>query len=465
MDSRAVWVAIIAVIVIVIAGIAGFLATRPPAAPTTVTVTVTETKTETKTITVTAPTTTTTTTPAKPVVKEIKIGMIQPLSGPLAQTGAKNKAGAEFALEEINSLGGVKNCGGAKLVIVWGDSAGDPSRGAAEAERLITQEKVVALLGCYQSSVTKTASEVAERYHVPFLNGDSESAALTQRGYKWFFRTKPHMGMHSIYHFEFLKWLNETYGGLKTVAIIHEDTEWGSDAAKYWLMRAKEYGFKVVAVVSYHAATVTSLDSEVEKLKAANPDVLLVAPYTQDAILLVKTMKAHNWMPKVVLAQGGGFLDPYYIKQIGKDGYYLFTGNIFNWDLVEKIPKLREKNEKFKAKYGWDFVGEGDVDNYIAVWTIYLAIEEACKVADPTNLEEFRKAIRDALANLKVTPDEPWFIVPWKGIEFGPDGQNKLARGIITQMMPDDGKYHTVYPPEYATRDPIYPIPPWDQRD
>ncbi|BES81110.1 ABC transporter substrate-binding protein [Pyrodictium abyssi] len=392
---------------------------------------------------------------------EIKIGVILPLSGRLAETGADLKHGIEFAVEQINSMGGVKSCGGAKLVVVYGDSAGKPEVGAAEAERLITQEKVVALVGAYQSAVTKTASEVAERYHVPFLNPDSTSPALTQRGYKWFFRTTPHDAMFAEQQAEFIKWLNEKYNlGLKTYAIIHEDSEWGTKVAEAWKKYFDAAGFKLVKEISYHAATVTSLDAEVKALKAANPDILLVASYVQDAILLVQAMKANNFAPKVVLAQDAGFISPSYVQQVGKDGWFIMSREVFNWDLMGKIPRLKQVNEEYKKKYGVDLNGNSARD-YTGIWVLYYALEEACKKASPDNLEEFRAALRDALASLEIPADK--LIVPWKGVKFDENGQNILGQGIIVQMM-EDGKYHTIYPPEYATAEPKVPFPPWNER-
>ncbi|MET1128808.1 MAG: ABC transporter substrate-binding protein [Thermoproteota archaeon] len=400
--------------------------------------------------------------PGAPEERAIRIGVILPLSGRLAETGADLRDGVEFAVEKINAEGGVKNCGGAKIVVAWGDSAGKPETGAAEAERLITQERVVALLGAYQSAVTKTASEVAERYQVPFLNPDSTSPLLTKRGYKWFFRTTPHDEMFAAQQVEFVKWLNERYGlNLKTVAIIHEDSEWGSNVAEAWERLFTEAGFTVVKKVSYHAATVTSLDSEVKALKEANPDVLLVASYVQDALLLVRTMKAHDFAPKVVLAQDAGFISPGYVNSVGSDGWFIFSREVFNWDLTEKIPLLKQVNDEYRSRYGKDLNGNSARD-YTGVWVLYYALEEACKQAKPwEDLQAFRRALRDALANIYVPGDK--LIVPWRGVKFDENGQNTLGQGIIVQMM-KDGKYYTVYPPEFATREPVVPFPPWSQR-
>ncbi len=393
--------------------------------------------------------------------KVVKVGVILPLSGKLAETGADLKRGIEFAVEQINAQGGIKSLGGAKIVLVYGDSAGKPETGAAEAERLITEEKVVAIIGAYQSAVSKTVSEVCERYKVPMLNPDSTSPTLTARGYKWFFRTTPHDETFAKQHVEFVKWLNKKFGNqIKTVAIIHEDTEWGTATANAWKKYFTEAGFKVVKVVSYHAATVTSLDSEVESLKAANPDLLLAASYVSDAILLVQTMKQKDFNPKAVLAQDAGFINPSYVKQVGKDGFYIFSREVFNWDLIEKIPKLKQVNDAYKAKYGVDLNGNSARD-YTGVWVLYYALEEAGKKAKPSDLEAFRKAIRDALANINIPGSE--LIMPWKGVKFDANGQNVLGQGIVVQMM-DDGKYHTVYPEDFATAQPVFPMPKWSER-
>ena len=395
-------------------------------------------------------------------VSEVKVGVILPLSGKLAETGADLKRGLEFARWQINQQGGIKNLGNAELIYTYGDSAGDPKTGASEAERLITQEHVVALMGAYQSSVTKTSSEVAERYHVPYLNPESCSPTLTERGYKWFFRSTSHDGMHAKQHVEFVKWLNKKYNaGIHRIAIIHEDTEWGTASMNAWKKYFTEANFPIIKIVSYHAATVTSLDSEVSDLKAANPDMVLIAPYVSDAILFVETCKKLDFNPKLILSQDAGFIVPSFVKQVGKDGYYLSTREVFNWDLSSKVPKLKKVNDEYKAKYGIDLDGNSARD-YTAAWELYYAIEDAAKKTSPSNLGAFRTAIRDSLRNLYLPPDK--IIMPWKGVKFDKTGQNTLATSIVVQMMPDDGKYHTIYPENLATRKPIVPMPTWSKR-
>src|SRR2546426_3046251 len=101
---------------------------------------------------------------------------------------------ADLPFPFYQRLKGMPGLKGAKVRLIFADHQGKPEVGQAEAERLITQEKVAALVGCWHSNVTAVASQVAERHGVPFLNAESSSPALTTRGFKWFFRTSPHDG-------------------------------------------------------------------------------------------------------------------------------------------------------------------------------------------------------------------------------------------------------------------------------
>ncbi len=132
--------------------------------------------------------------------KEVVLGVIYPMTGPTAQAGIDNKPVFEIAADIANgavdlpfplyqSLKGMPGLKGAKIRLVFADHQGKPELGQSEAERMITQEKVHALVCCWHSGVTATASQVAERYGIPFMNPESSSPGLHRRGFKWFFRT------------------------------------------------------------------------------------------------------------------------------------------------------------------------------------------------------------------------------------------------------------------------------------
>src|SRR5215831_2802365 len=172
---------------------------------------------------------------------EVKIGVLYPLSGPTAQIGIDAVAAIRTAVEIVNQgvdlplalakNKGLPGLGGAKVTPIIVDHQGKPEVGQSEAERLITQEKVHALIGAVHSSVTATVSQVAERYGLPILNAESSSPTLTERGFKWFFRTSPHDGHFSLAMFEFMKEFEKKKNvKFRTIGIMHEDTLFGVDS-------------------------------------------------------------------------------------------------------------------------------------------------------------------------------------------------------------------------------------------
>ncbi len=397
--------------------------------------------------------------------KDVVIGVTYPLSGPVAQVGIDCVNAVKLAAEIVNGkhdlalplarTEGLPGLGGAKLRLVIVDNQGKPEVGEADAERLITQEKVSALFGAYYSSVTATASQVAERYGVPFLNAESSSPTLTERGFKWFFRTSPHDGHFSLAMFDFMKDLEKRRGvKIKTLGIMHEDTLFGADSAKVQEELARKSGYEVALKMAYRAKT-TSLDAEVGKLKAANPDVFLPTSYTSDAILFVKTAKNLDYSPKLLIAQDAGWTDPTFVTELGRDVEGHITRAPFALDLAAKKPMIRQVNELFK-KLRDNTTGRDISDVPARAFTGFLVLADAINRAKSTNPEEIRKA----LVATNIPPDQ--LIMPWSSVKFDEKGQNTGVRAILLQVQ--KGAYATIYPFELAAADVIYPMPAWKER-
>src|SRR5262249_28862742 len=290
--------------------------------------------------------------------QEVKIGVLDPLSGPTAQIGIDAVAAIKTAAEIVNQGAdlplalarnkGLAGVGGAKVSLVVVDHQGKPEVGQSETERLITQEKVHAIFGAYFSSVTAAASQAAERAGVPFVNAESSQPALTQRGLKYFFRTSPTDETFSQLMFDFLKDYGAKSGQkFESIAIFHEDTAYGTDSAKVQERLAKEKNIKVLEKITYKAQT-TSLTSEVQRLKASGADVLMPSSYTSDTFLLLRTAKELDYNPKLIVAQNAGFTDPTFISTMGKDAEGAITRSPYNADLESHIPLLPKINAIFK---------------------------------------------------------------------------------------------------------------------
>jgi branched-chain amino acid transport system substrate-binding protein len=394
---------------------------------------------------------------------EVKVGVIYPLTGAAASTGAELKNALELAADIINNGakgipelpfsagGGLPKLKGAKIKLVFADHQGNPQTGATEAERLITQEKVAVLMGCYNSNVTATASQVAERYGVPFLNAESSSASLTARGFKWFFRTTPHDDLFVYNFFDFLKEL-EAKKGFKVgpIATINENTLWGNETTKLEAKLAPEHGYKLVKQVTYPAKS-TQLTSEVQTLKAANPSLVMQSSYLGDALLSMKTYKELGFSPDMILANNAGFTDTEFIKTLGKDAEFVITREVWALDLAKTNPLIQKVNDLYNSRYKANFTG-----NSSRTFTGLMVLADAINRAGSLDPEPIRAAL--AATDLKANQ----LIMPWSGVKFDATGQNTLGRGILVQII--DGKYNTVYPFNLATREVTWPMPKWDQR-
>lgn len=390
--------------------------------------------------------------------RAIKIGAVYPLTGAAATTGADCRRGVELALEIINNpydfdfpfakTAGLPALGGAKLEVVFSDSRGDPTQGMAEAERLITEEKVVALIGGYQSAVVKTASAAAERYKIPYVLSDATSPTLTERGFQWFFRVIPHDGIQAKNALELIKDIEQKEKiDLRRIAIAYENTEWGANVADQMRKWAKTYGLQIVADVSY-TYQATDVTSEVLKIKASNPDVVIHAAYVSDAILFTQTFKAYGVKPKAFIGMSG-HLDPNYLKTVGRDGENFFVRAVYGLDLATRKPVVAKINEIYRKKYGEDMS-----PNAARSFTAPFVVADAINRAKSTKPDDIRKALLET--NL---PPEA-LISPYLGVKFDPKTHDNIhARSLYLQIQ--NGKFRVVWPFELAAVDYVYPFPGW----
>src|SRR5437879_1853310 len=295
---------------------------------------------------------------------EVVIGVIYPPSGAGAQVGVDAQRAFETAIDIINNDQdfdlplakgvGLPGLGGAKIRMVYADHQGDPQKGRAEAERLITQEKVCAVLGSYQSAVAVTVSQICERYQIPFLSADNSSPSLHRRGLKYYFRASPHDEMFSTAMFDFFDALKKKGQKIEKLSLFHEDTIFGTDSSTAQLKLAADRGYKVVADIKYRANS-PSLTAEVQQLKAADADVLMPSSYTTDGILLVKAMGELGYKPKAIVAQDAGFSEKALYDAVGDKLEGVISRGSFSLDLAAKRPMVGKVNAMYKEKSGKDF--------------------------------------------------------------------------------------------------------------
>jgi len=396
-----------------------------------------------------------TATPAYPEV--VRIGALYPLSGSLASTGQALKQAVELAQEIVNQehdlnlplarSAGLPGLGDARIEVVFADHAGDPEQGAAEAQRLIEEGAVVALLGAYNSNVTAHASQMAEAARIPFLNATSTSPTLTERGYAWFFRTTADDKIFAYNFFVFLRAVDRRQG-LDTwdIAIVYENTLWGTGVRQAEQSYARRLDFNIVADVPY-ASGADSVEAEVQTLLETGRPIVMQASYVNDAILYMRTYKEMGFRPTALLAMDAGFISPGFIEAVGEDAEYILSREVWALDLGEHKPLIHQVDALYFERYGSHMDG-----NSARAFTGLLVLADAINRAGSTDPE----AIRQALLATNLPGEQ--LIMPWDGIRFDAEtGQNTLARGIIVQMQ--DGAYHTVWPWDMASQELIWPMP------
>ncbi len=385
---------------------------------------------------------------------EIPIGVIYPLSGSSAQVGIDARHALETAADIVNNAynldlptaknAGLEPLGNAKIKLIFADHQGDPQKGRAETERLITQEKVVSVVGAYHSSVSATASVACERYGIPYIAANSSSPSLHRRGLKFFFRPAAHDEMFTMAMFDFLDAQKKAGTKIETLGLFFEDTIFGTDSSNVQRRLAAERGYKIVTDIKYKSNS-PSLTAEVEQLKIANPDVLLPSSYTTDAILLVKTMSELGYKPKNIVAQAAGFSDKAFFDAVGDKSVGLISRASFSLDMARKRPSILKVNEMFKARANRDLN-----DNTSRQLMALLVLADAIDRAKSTD----GKKIRDALAAMDIPGART--IMPWKRVKFGADGQNTDADPVLIQYV--GGKFVTIYPAAVAVARPLWPM-------
>jgi branched-chain amino acid transport system substrate-binding protein len=368
-------------------------------------------------------------------VKEIKMGTILPLSGSQAPLGKIGQQARDMAIEEINAAGGIESMDGAKMKMVYADSKGDPATGVSEAERLITQENVVLLTGCYQSGVAMPSTEVAERYQIPYFVDVPSEDKITERGLKYIYRLAEKTSWRNRDQVKFITEMAQEYNTpVKTVGLIYENTAWGQGAVRAWEKYLPEAGLQIVMKEPYPANS-SDLTPVVLKAKKLQPDVIMMVSYVSDASLLTKTFAEQQVKPLAFIGTSGGFADPTYYDLAGDacENYF----DISTWEPDVNRPSSQDVNKKFKSKYGYAMNAEA-VKAYVGMYIIKDAIERA----GSTEPDKIREALAATDINDGVTQ---MYAAQTK---FDKTGQMINAPLVICQYQKVNGKMErvTVWP-------------------
>ena len=388
----------------------------------------------------------------------VKVGTLLPLTGVAATAGNAGRAAIELAVELINTpqpdlaamplmaTTGFPNIGGRPLQLVMADQQGSPSVAQNQALRLITQERVVGLVGAYQSGLTQTASAIAERHGIPFVNGASVATNLTERGFKWFFRTTPIGPDIAAIYVEFLKAVQVNGRTPTKIAIVNENTEYGTSIAEVIRRTAEAGGINIALQIPY-AANSADVSAQVLQLKEAQPDVAIFISYTSDAILYARTMRAQGYRPPILIGDNSGFSDDNFVQTAGDIAQGIINRSAF--DPSRAGSNSFKINALYKAKTGREMD-----DSTARIMQGFLVMCDAINRAGSTQ----PAAIQAALRATDLKPEQ--LMIGYRGVRFDDKGQNVLASVLLVQLR--GREYVSVWPRDTATTQLQLPYKGWE---
>ena len=318
----------------------------------------------------------------------IKIGVIQPLSGPVAASGNYVRMGAEIARDWVNARGGIN---GRKIELVIEDNKSDPKEAASAAEKLIVRDKVPAIMGAWGSSMTLAAMPKLEEYGVPMVVETSSAASVTRRGNPWVFRISPPSEMEALGLEKYVDQL-----GVKKADFLAVNTDWGRGAIQAFGDMLKKRGVQVGASEFMEQAA-TDMNAQITKIKGTGGDTLFLTTAVEQITLVLKQGQEQRLQRKIITT-GGSSSPTQLIKQAGAAAEGSYHIVFFMPWFPEAMPdgKLAKAFVDEWNKRGHPF--EGLTEGFRGHDGI-ATIVEAIKIAG----KDEPKAIRDALWKVSFT--------------------------------------------------------------
>jgi len=373
-----------------------------------------------------------------PAAEDVKIALVAPLSGRWARQGQLKKMGAEMAIEEINSQGGIKALGGAKIVLREGDAGDSVEKAVSAAQRLLTREKISAGIGSWLSSFTLGVTEVAERLQVPWLSL-SYADSITERGFKYTFQTSPVSSLQAEQALELVTDVaRRNNRPIKRAAIVGDNT--AATVFFFKPLREKLLAAKGIELVVDEVWTPPLADATaiVQKLRTTQPDIMFYGGTNfPDSIQVLQKIKEFS-VKTPIQGVGAWLVTPEYVKTVGKE----LLDNIQTVVAAHPLKGQEDLVKKFVQRTGEPFMTQDPLCTYAHVWLIKEAIEQA-KSADP-------KAIRDALAKIDLSSGPATSAFYPARVKFDERGRRVGAAPLIVQWQ--GGEPFTVVPAAVATR-------------
>ncbi|HEX9125904.1 MAG TPA: amino acid ABC transporter substrate-binding protein, partial [Methylomirabilota bacterium] len=364
----------------------------------------------------------------------IKIGASLSLTGTYAKPGTYQKEGYEVCADELNAKGGLL---GRKVEFVMYDDQSSTQTAQRLYEKLITEDKVDVVMGPYSSAITESVAGITEKYKKVMVSPLAATTSIFRQGRKYIFMV---ISPAEVY----LEGLVDMAAkrGLKTIAIVNEDTLFPKATVAGTAELAKKRGLQIVLQESYPKGN-TDFSAMLVKIKAANPDVIAAATYFDDAVAITRQMKELNVNPKMFGVTVGGDIPEFYTL-LKQNAEYVYGST--QWDEALPYPGQKE----FLAAYAKKFKHEPSY-HAAAGYAGCLIYAEAAKRAKSLDSD----LVRAELLKLKIRTAFGDYAVDQDGFQIA----HKM---VMIQWQ--DAKRLVVWPDDLANAKMRYPTPPWSQR-
>lgn len=378
--------------------------------------------------------------------KTVRIGMIQPMSGNYAAYGLEGQPAFDYVIKQINAEGGVKSLGGAQIEVVLADDGSQPSRSAAEARRLVTEEKVVMLSGSLLSNQMLAVAPVTDELKIPTMSiwaGGARADHMFSTGF-------PYDRGYAESFFQMTKFLVAEKGfAIKKVAMVYSNYEAGQQANKFLVEKLKAGGFEIAGDVPLDMKA-SDQGPAVLKLRTLKADAAIGLVTPRDGILLHRARYDLKYHDCLFIGGSGGYSDSSLWKDLGDAiGGEVLTRNLFgmtvssNGAKTPAVKKIFADLEKADLKIT---IGQAAVHAAQAARVIHAALEAAGGTDTASIMKGFR--------TLEIPADSPHlYIGKPKGIKFGEDRQLIDGSALFIQWTKDK-RQEVVFPAAFAGADP-----------
>jgi branched-chain amino acid transport system substrate-binding protein len=364
----------------------------------------------------------------------IRIGASLSLTGTYAQPGRYQHEGYKLCQKDLNARGGLL---GRKVELVVYDDQSLPATGVRLYEKLITEDKVDAVMGPYSSAVSEAVANVTEKYKKLMVAPLAAATEIFKKGRRYVFMilTPAEMYLEGLVDIAAKR-------GLKTIAIINEDTLFPKASASGTAELAKKAGLQIVFQEAYPKGN-QDFSAILTKVKASNADVLAAATYFDDAVAVTRQMKELNVNPKMFGVTVGGDI-PKFQELLKQTSEYVYGST--QWESVLPYAGATEFFEAYKKEFGQE-PSYHSAAGY-AGCTLYA---EAVKKAGTLDSDK----LRDTLLAMKTRS-------MFGDYQVDKDGFQIAHKMVLLQWQ--DGKKMVVWPDDLANGKPRFPTPPWNQR-